>query len=149
MNYSNIKLQGLDHKGEEKTYELSDFKGEKIVLYFYPKDNTPGCTQEACDFRDNFNRLIGMAQVIGVSPDDIKSHKKFREKQDLNFILLSDTDHELAESFGVWQEKAMYGKKYMGIVRSTFILDKEGKIEKEWRNVKVSGHVDEVLDYLG
>lgn len=148
MNYLDIKLEGIDHKGEEKTYELSNFKGEQVVLYFYPKDNTPGCTQEACDFRDNFNRLIGKATVIGVSPDDIQSHKKFREKQDLNFTLLSDPEHKLSEAFDVWQEKSMYGKKYIGIIRSTFILDKNGEIEKEWRNVKVKGHVDEVLEYL-
>lgn len=149
MNYIDIKLQGINHDGEEKTYELSNFKGERVVLYFYPKDNTPGCTQEACDFRDNFNRLIGKATVIGVSPDDVKSHKKFREQQDLQFILLSDTEHKLAEAFGAWQEKSMYGRKYMGIDRSTFILDKEGKIEHEWRKVKVGGHVDEVLECLG
>lgn len=148
MNYLDIKLQGTNHEGEEKTYELSNFKGERTVLYFYPKDNTSGCTQEACNFRDNINRLISKATVIGASPDDITSHKKFRETHDLNFILLSDTEHKLAEAFGVWQEKSMYGKKYMGINRSTFVLDKDGKIEHEWRNVKVNGHVDEVLEYL-
>lgn len=147
MNYLDIKLKGINHEGDEREYELSGFKGEEIILYFYPKDNTPGCTQEACDFRDNFNnRLIGAATVIGVSPDDIKSHRKFREGHDLNFILLSDTEHKLAEAFGAWGEKSMYGKKYMGIIRSTFILDKEGKIKKEWRNVKVEGHVDEILE---
>ncbi len=145
---NDIKLQGLDSGGNEKEYSLSDFKGQKVILYFYPKDNTSGCTQEACDFRDNINRLTSYATVIGVSPDSIKSHKSFKEKQSLNFILLSDSEHKLAEKFEVWKEKSMYGRKYMGIERSTFILDKDGKIKKEWRKVKVKGHVDEVIEYL-
>ena len=143
-----IKLQGLDTKGNEKEFSLNDFKGQKVILYFYPKDNTSGCTQEACDFRDNINRLTNYATVIGVSPDSIKSHKSFKEKQSLNFILLSDPEHKLAEKFEVWKEKSMYGRKYMGIERSTFIIDTNGKIEKEWRKVKVKGHVDEVIEYL-
>ena len=145
---NNVKLQGLDTNGNEKEYSLNDFVGQKIVLYFYPKDNTSGCTQEACDFRDNINRLTHYATVIGVSPDSIKSHKSFKEKQSLNFILLSDPEHKLAEACNVWKEKSMYGRKYMGIERSTFILDKDGKIEKEWHKVKVKGHVDEVINYL-
>jgi alkyl hydroperoxide reductase/ thiol specific antioxidant/ mal allergen len=148
MNYSEIKLQGLDKDGNENKYTLADFKGQKVVLYFYPKDNTSGCTQEACDFRDNISRITSSAAVIGVSPNDIKSHKKFKEKQDLNFLLLADTEHVLSEAFGVWKEKSMYGKKYMGIERSTFILDENGSIVHEWRKVKVNGHVDEVLGYL-
>ena len=148
MNYLELKLQGLDKDGNENEYTLADFKGQKVVLYFYPKDNTSGCTQEACDFRDNMNRITSSAVVIGVSPNDIKSHKKFKEKQDLNFLLLADTEHILSEAFGVWKEKSMYGKKYMGIVRSTFILDENGSIVHEWRKVKVNGHVDEVLAYL-
>lgn len=142
------RLPALDADGNEKEISLDDFKGERVVLYFYPKDNTSGCTQEACDFRDNMNRLTPYAKVIGVSPDSIKSHKSFKEKQSLNFILLSDTEHKLAEDFGVWKEKSMYGRKYMGIERSTFILNTDGSIEKEWRKVKVKGHVDEVIDYL-
>ncbi len=145
---NNIKLQGLDVEGKEKEFSLNDFKGQRVILYFYPKDNTSGCTQEACDFRDNINRLTRYATVIGVSPDSIKSHKSFKEKQSLNFILLSDPEHKLAEDFEVWKEKSMYGRKYMGIERSTFILNKNGKIEKEWRKVKVKGHVDEVIEYL-
>ena len=145
---NDIKLQGLDVRGNEKGFSLNDFKGQKVILYFYPKDNTSGCTQEACDFRDNINRLTSYATVIGVSPDSIKSHKSFKEKQSLNFILLSDPEHKLAEKFEVWKEKSMYGRKYMGIERSTFIIDKNGKIEKEWRKVKVKGHVDEVIEYL-
>ena len=145
---NNIKLQGIDVDGIEKEYSLNDFKGQKVILYFYPKDNTSGCTQEACDFRDNINRLTSFATVIGVSPDSIKSHLKFKEKQGLNFILLSDPEHKLAEAFNVWVEKSMYGRKYMGIERSTFVLDENLNIIKEWRKVKVKGHVDEVIDYL-
>ena len=145
---NDIKLQGIDVDGIEKEYSLNDFKGQKVILYFYPKDNTSGCTQEACDFRDNINRLTSFATVIGVSPDSIKSHLKFKEKQSLNFILLSDPEHRLAEAFNVWIEKSMYGRKYMGIERSTFVLDENLNIIKEWRKVKVKGHVDEVIDYL-
>jgi len=145
---SDIKLQGLNAEGIEKEISLNDFKGQRVILYFYPKDNTSGCTQEACDFRDNINRLTNYATVIGVSPDSIKSHQSFKEKQNLNFILLSDPEHKLAEKFEVWKEKSMYDRKYMGIERSTFIIDKNGKIEKEWRKVKVKGHVDEVTEYL-
>ena len=144
----NIKLQGIDVDGIEKEYSLNDFKGQKVILYFYPKDNTSGCTQEACDFRDNINRLTSFATVIGVSPDSIKSHLKFKEKQSLNFILLSDPEHKLAEAFKVWVEKSMYGRKYMGIERSTFVLDENLNIIKEWRKVKVKGHVDDVIEYL-
>ena len=145
---NDIKLQGIDLEGIEKEYSLNDFKGQKVILYFYPKDNTSGCTQEACDFRDNINRLTSFATVIGVSPDSIKSHLKFKEKQSLNFILLSDPEHKLAEAFNVWAEKSMYGRKYMGIERSTFVLDENLNIIKEWRKVKVKGHVDEVIEYL-
>ena len=145
---NDIKLQGIDIDGIEKEYSLNDFKGQKVILYFYPKDNTSGCTQEACDFRDNINRLTNFATVIGVSPDSIKSHLKFKEKQSLNFILLSDPEHKLAEAFNVWVEKSMYGRKYMGIERSTFVLDENLNIIKEWRKVKVKGHVDNVIEYL-
>ena len=120
-----IKLQGLSPDGQEMTYSLNDFKGRKIILYFYPKDNTSGCTQEACNFRDNMNRLNPYSTVIGVSPDNIKSHKKFKEKESLNFILLSDPEHILSSLFNVWVQKSMYGRKYMGIERSTFILDEK------------------------
>ena len=143
-----IKLQGIDVNGVEKEYSLNDFKGQKIILYFYPKDNTSGCTQEACDFKDNINRLTNYATVIGVSPDSIKSHLKFKEKQSLNFILLADTEHKLAEELNVWVEKSMYGRKYMGIERSTFVFDENLNIIKEWRKVKVKGHVDEVVGFF-
>lgn len=148
MQYLNMALPAIDENGQEKEIKLSDFAGKKVVLYFYPKDNTSGCTQEACDFRDNFNRLTLKAVVIGVSPDSIKSHIKFKEKQNLNFTLISDTEHKLAEQFGAWGEKSMYGRKYFGIIRSTFILNEQGEIEKEWRKVKVKGHVEEVLGEL-
>lgn len=148
MNYLEIKLTGISKNSNEKEYSLLDFKGKKIILYFYPKDNTSGCTQEACDFKDNFNRLTSKAVVIGVSPDSINSHKKFIDKNNLNFILLSDPEHKLSNEFNVFAEKSMYGRKYMGIIRSTFILDENGNIEKEWRKVKVKGHVDEIIDYL-
>ncbi len=148
MNILDIKLQGIDAEANEKEYSLSGFKGQEVILYFYPKDNTPGCTQEACDFRDNMNRLVSKATVIGVSPDNIASHKKFKEKQGINFILLSDIEHKLAEAFGAWGEKSMYGKKYMGIIRSTFLIGKQGDIKKSWTNVKVKGHVDEVLSAI-
>lgn len=148
MDFLNIKLSGIDAEGIEKEYSLKNFTGQKVVLYFYPKDNTSGCTQEACDFRDNFNRISQKAIVIGVSPDSIKSHLKFKENHSINFILLSDPEHKLSEVFGAWGEKSMYGRKYFGIIRSTFIIDEKGNISKEWRKVKVKGHVDEVLAAL-
>ncbi|MDD4556622.1 MAG: thioredoxin-dependent thiol peroxidase [Alphaproteobacteria bacterium] len=148
MTYLNINLQGIDEKGIEKTYSLADFSGKKVVLYFYPKDSTPGCTTEACDFRDNYNRLTSKAVVIGVSPDTIASHQKFQTKKELNFILLSDPEHKLSEAFEAWGQKSFMGKKYMGIIRSTFILDEQGKVTKEWREVKVNGHVEDVLNNL-
>lgn len=143
-----IKLSGIDENGEEKEYNISSFAGENTILYFYPKDNTSGCTQEACDFKENKNRWTSKAQVVGVSPDSIKSHLSFKEKQSLNFPLLSDPEHTLSEAFGAWGEKAMYGRKYMGIIRSTFLINKEGEVTREWRKVKVKGHIDEVLSAL-
>ena len=141
-------LEAIDKDGKEITFSEKDLIGHRTVLYFYPKDNTSGCTKEACDFRDNLNRLSAHANVIGVSPDSIASHQKFQQKQGLNFTLVADINHELAEKYGVWKEKSMYGRKYMGIERSTFILDEKGKIIKEWRKVKVAGHVDEILNSL-
>ncbi len=143
-----IQLQGIDENGLEKVFSLSDFKGEKLILYFYPKDNTSGCTAEACSFRDNMNRLLKYARVVGVSPDSIKSHQKFKENQHLNFPLLSDTEHKLASQFGVWVEKSMYGRKYMGIERSTFLFDENLNLIKEWHKVKVKGHVEEIITFL-
>lgn len=132
-----------------KPVSLSDFKGKKVVLYFYPKDSTPGCTTEACDFRDNLNRIAKTgAVVLGVSADSAESHRKFKEKQGLNFPLLSDPERKAIEAYGVWREKSLYGRKFMGIVRSTFIIDGNGSIAKVFPKVKVAGHVDEVLAAL-
>ena len=129
-----------------ETVELKDFRGKKVVLYFYPKDNTPGCTQEACDFRDSITKFRRKgAVVLGVSPDSVKSHEKFKAKFDLPFPLLADEDHAIAEAYGAWQEKSMYGKKYMGIVRSTFVINENGKIAEVHEKVKVKGHVDQLL----
>lgn len=146
---ADFTLDGIDEDGGEKAFSLKDFKGRKLVLYFYPKDQTPGCTQEACDFRDNMARLTTGAAVVGVSPDSVASHKKFREKQSIPFPLLSDPDKKTAEAYGAYGEKTMYGKKGMGIIRSTFLIDEEGVVKKAWRAVKVAGHVDEVLEELG
>jgi peroxiredoxin Q/BCP len=129
-----------------KQVSLRDFRGSKVVLFFYPKDSTPTCTAESCDFRDNYARFAAAdAAVIGISPDDLKSHARFIAKHELPFLLLSDTDHAVCELFGVWQEKSMYGRKYMGVVRSTFLIDEAGVLLREWRKVKVKGHVEEVL----
>jgi peroxiredoxin Q/BCP len=129
-----------------KTVSLSDFAGKKVVLYFYPKDDTPGCTVEACSFRDEHAafRKKG-AVVIGVSPDSTKSHAKFIEKFTLPFTLLADSDHKIAEAYGVWVEKSMYGKKYMGVERSTFVIDPQGKLSAVYRKVKPAEHTAEVL----
>ena len=143
-----MTIQAINAAGETFEFSEQNLRSNKTVLYFYPKDNTSGCTKEACDFRDNMNRLTSLAQVIGVSPDGISSHIKFQQKQNLNFALVADIEHKLAEKYGVWKEKSMYGRKYMGIERSTLILDEHGNILKEWRKVKVPGHVDEVLQAL-
>ncbi|WML51310.1 thioredoxin-dependent thiol peroxidase [Neobacillus sp. PS3-12] len=138
----------LEANNGEKV-SLSDFQGKNIVLYFYPKDMTPGCTTEACDFRDQYENFEALnAVILGVSPDPVNKHVKFVEKYGLPFLLLADPDHQVAEAYGVWQLKKNYGKEYMGIERSTFVIDKEGKIAKEWRKVKVKGHVEEALDYI-
>lgn len=139
-------LSGVDGAGNEKEFSLKEFTGKKVVLYFYPKDNTPGCTTEACDFRDNMNRLVSAGfNVIGVSPDSIKSHLKFQKDHGLVFTLLSDPDKSVASIYGAYGEKVMYGKKTMGIIRSTFLIGEDGLIKKIWRNVKAKGHVDSVL----
>lgn len=125
---------------------LKDYKGKKVVLYFYPKDMTSGCTQEACDFRDSIKKFEKKnTVVIGVSPDDTKSHDKFKDKYGLPFTLLSDETKEMLNDYGVWQEKSMYGRKYMGVVRTTFIIDEKGKIKKIYDKVRVPGHIEEIL----
>ena len=124
-------------------------KAAPVVLYFYPADDTPGCTREACAFRDRSAELKKLgAKVFGVSPDDVASHVKFRDKFKLNFPLLADPDHKVAEKFGAWREKNMYGKKSMGIVRSTFLIGPDGVIKRVWRSVKVDGHDDAVIEAL-
>lgn len=129
-----------------KDISFKDFNGKKIVLYFYPRDETPGCTKEACGFRDLSKDFEEANTVIlGVSKDSLKSHEKFKEKHSLPFPLLSDENLELMEKFGVWKEKSMYGRTFLGVERSTFLIDKNGIIQKEWRKVKVVGHMDEVL----
>ena len=132
-----------------ETVSLSDFIGKNVVLYFYPKDMTPGCTTEACNFRDQYESFEGLnAVILGVSPDPVSRHEKFIEKHGLPFLLLADEEHKIAEDYGVWTLKKNFGKEYMGIERSTFIIDKEGKLAKEWRKVKVKGHVEEALAYI-
>lgn len=132
-----------------KTVSLADFKGKTVILYFYPKDDTPGCTAEACDFRDNYQSLAGKGfEVIGVSTDDEKSHKKFETKYSLPFPLIADTDHTIVEAYGVWAEKNMYGKKYMGTVRTTFIIDADGNIQKVIDKVDTKAASQQVLDLL-
>ncbi|MGX9292408.1 thioredoxin-dependent thiol peroxidase [Bacillus sp. A015] len=129
--------------------KLSEFKGKHIVLYFYPKDMTPGCTTEACDFRDRHQSFAELdAVIIGVSPDSQDKHQKFKEKHDLPFLLLVDDEQKLSEAFGVWKLKKNFGKEYMGIERSTFLINKEGALVKEWRKVKVKDHVEEALEEL-
>ncbi len=128
---------------------LADLQGQPVVVYFYPRDDTPGCTREACAFRDSLAPLKKLgAQVLGISADSIESHGKFRDKYKLNFPLLSDTDHAIAEKYGAWREKNMYGKKSMGIQRSTYLIDAEGKVAKVWKAVKVDGHAEQVVAAL-
>ncbi|WP_334076091.1 MULTISPECIES: thioredoxin-dependent thiol peroxidase [Paenibacillus] len=126
---------------------LSSLRGRKVVIYFYPKNMTPACTQEACDFRDRSGRLQELgAVVLGISGDPVKSHDRFREKQQLPFPLLSDEDHEVCRLFGVWQLKKLYGREYEGIVRSTFLIDEEGRLVQEWRGVRVKDHAERVVE---
>ena len=135
-----------DNEGE---FTLSSFIGQKVVIYFYPKDDTPGCTKESCSFKENlgtFNK-IGVT-VIGISKCSVKKHNKFKEKYALNFPLASDENNDICEQYGVWVEKSMYGKKYMGIERTTFLIDETGKIQNIWNKVKVPNHVDDVLNCI-
>lgn len=132
-----------------KEHKLSEYRGKKVILYFYPKDNTPGCTTEACDFRDNINKINNLnAIVLGISKDNLNSHNKFIEKFNLPFTLLSDEEKVVCELYDVIKEKNMYGKKVLGIERSTFIINEEGILIKEFRKVKVKGHIEEVLNEL-
>lgn len=144
------KAPAFQLKSDQGTkVKLSEMKGRPVVLYFYPKDDTPGCTKEACAFRDAQKKLAKSdAVVLGVSPDDVESHQKFRDKFSLNFPLLADPDHAVAETYGAWREKNMYGKKSMGIQRSTYLIDRQGKVAKVWKKVNVDGHDEEVLAAL-
>jgi peroxiredoxin Q/BCP len=132
-----------------KTISLNDFNGQNVVLYFYPKDDTSGCTKEACNFRDDLPKFGKLdAVILGVSPDSVESHKKFAAKYKLPFTLLSDEEKNVIKKYDVWKEKSMYGRKYMGVERSTFIIDKKGKIRKLFRKVKVDKHNDEVMNAI-
>ncbi len=132
-----------------KVLSLKNFRGKKLALYFYPKDMTSGCTVEACDFRDNMNRVVAAgAAVAGVSADSVERHQKFKQKESLNFPLLSDPDLKTLKAYGVWQEKSLYGRKFMGIVRTTFIINGKGIVTHVFPKVKVAGHVDAILAAL-
>jgi peroxiredoxin Q/BCP len=132
-----------------KTVSLADFKGQKVVLYFYPKDDTPGCTKEACSFRDGWAQFRQRkVAVLGVSVDDAKSHKKFVEKYSLPFTLLADPEKKIVNDYGVWGEKSMYGRKYMGTNRVTYLIDEKGKIAAVWPKVKPDGHASEILEAI-
>ncbi len=136
-----------DENGNQVT--LSQFRGRKVILYFYPKDDTPGCTTEACGIRDSFpNFEASGAVVLGVSPDSVESHKKFKEKYNLPFTLLADTDHRVAEMYGVWGTKKMYGREFTGVLRTTFLIDEEGKVQKVFKNVKPDVHAQELVEAL-
>ncbi len=142
-------LQGADENMQEREICLKDLLSSSLVLYFYPKDDTPGCTQEACDFRDNLSILqTNGFRVVGISPDSLQSHKKFKEKYKLNFVLLSDPNKEVAQKYGAYGKKKMYGKETEGIIRSTFLISKEGKILKAFYNVKAKGHVESLLNTI-
>ncbi len=133
----------------ELTFDLSQYQGQKIVLYFYPKDNTPGCTNESIDFTEHFNQFVTLnTRVFGISRDSLRKHENFKAKYAMPFELISDEDETVCSLFDVLKEKSMYGKKYIGIERSTFIIDENGKLVAEWRKVKVPGHVNEVLETL-
>ena len=138
-------FEAVDQDGNMKT--LADYRGRKLILYFYPKDNTPGCTAEACSLRDGRDTLRRMGfEVVGVSPDSEKSHRNFCDKHELNFTLLADTDHSVCEAYGVWAEKSMYGRKYMGVLRTTFVIDAEGRIEKIFNKVDTKNHYQQIID---
>ena len=135
--------------GDGKTWKLEDLKGQKTILYFYPADDTPGCTAEACDFRDSQRELIEAGyQVLGISPQDAGSHQSFAQKYSLTFPLLVDEDQKVAEAYGTWGEKNNYGKKYMGIIRSTFVIGEGGRLEKAMYNVRAKGHVEKLKKEL-
>ena len=138
-------FSGIDQNG--KKISLAGFKGKKIALYFYPEDDTPTCTIQACNLRDNYSLLKKSGfEVIGVSPDDAKTHKKFKAKFNLPFTLIADTSHAILEKYGVWDQKQMFGHKYMGVLRTTFVIDEKGKIEKVITDVKSKNHTEQILE---
>ncbi len=144
-----FSLPGIDGTGKESTYSLKDYKGKKLILYFYPRDNTPGCTREAIDFSASLAKIKKAgASVLGVSPNSITAHAKFIDSQKIKFPLLVDADKSMAGSYEAYGEKKMYGKTSMGIIRSTFLIDEKGRIERAWYKVKVAGHVEEVVEAL-
>jgi peroxiredoxin Q/BCP len=141
-------FKGTDQDG--KTVSLEDFKGKKVILYFYPKDDTPGCTAEACNLRDNYDALLSRGfAIVGVSPDDMKSHVRFRSIYDLPFSLIADPETTIIRTYGAWGEKNMYGKKYMGVLRTTFVLDESATILKIIRKVDTKDHTRQILEELG
>ena len=134
---------------DSRPVSLEDFKGRKLLLYFYPADDTPGCTKEACQFNDNLHAFqAAQVPVVGVSPDDAASHQRFRSKFGLQFTLLSDPDHAVADQYGAWGERSRYGQTFVGILRSTFLIDEEGRVERAWYNVRADGHAAKVLEEL-
>lgn len=143
MPFPSFSLQDQDGN----VHTLADYAGQRIVVYFYPKDDTSGCTVEACEFNDSMPKFKG-ATVLGVSPDSVKSHRKFADKFGLNFTLLADVDQTLCQAAGVWVKKSMYGRDYMGVERTTFLLDADGVVERVWRKVRPAGHAEEVAEAL-
>lgn len=145
-----VVLPGVGRDATTSTIDLGHYAGRQpVILYFYPKDDTPGCTKEACDLRDNWSRLTGLnVAVFGVSPDDVESHVRFAQKFELPYTLLADTSNQASNAYGVWVEKNMYGRKYFGIQRATFLIDREGKIAAIWPKVSVEGHVDEIIETI-
>jgi len=140
-------FEGIDQ--DEKKISLTDFLGKKLILYFYPKDNTPGCTAESCNLNDNYDYWLEKGyEVVGVSPDSVESHRKFRKKYGLRFTLISDTDKEILKTYGAWGEKSMYGKKYEGVLRTTFIIDENGIIQEIFSKVKTKDHTNQILQSL-
>ena len=150
MILENLQAPAFTLKNEQgEMVSLEQYKGKNVILYFYPKDLTPGCTTQACDFRDKYEDFSNLnAVILGVSLDDAAKHTKFIEKHGLPFSLLVDENHEVAEKYGVWILKKNFGKEYMGIERTTFLINEEGIVEKEWRKVRVKNHIEDVLNYL-
>ena len=140
-------FKGLNQNDE--TISLSDFKGKKVILYFYPKDNTPGCTAESCNLNENYDAWISKGyEVVGVSPDSVKSHKKFADKFGFKFNLIADTEQEILNAYGVWGEKSMYGRKYMGVMRTTYVIDEKGVVEEVFEKVQTKDHTNQIIKAL-